>query len=336
MGSMISTVEAREQAQDGSLSGPSGLPPGFLPPAAAAIAKQQGARKPATDYNNLPCPVKYEELQRETLMSLKPDLFEGLKFDFSKPLNMNFAVTHSIYMGNVEMPMGGGGATLKVPVGTYEFGANLISSKGDMMIGRITNDGRLTGRVKYDINEMVSAKTQLQLVQDEGQSHVMLDLDFKGKDWNSQAKVGNGGFYGFNYLQSVTPNLALGGETFWLSQAMKSGVGFAARHQGTQHIATAQIATTGLVSLNYAHRVSEKVTLASDFMWNWNTREPAASFGYDYMLRQCRLRGKIDTDGKVGAYLEERVNVGVNFILSAELDHVKKDYKFGFGMTVGE
>ena len=48
------------------------------------------------------------------------------------------------------------------------------------------------------------------------------------------------------------------------------------------------------------------------------------------------MRGKIDTDGKVGAYLEERINVGVNFILSAELDHVKKDYKFGFGMTVGE
>ena len=83
--------------------------------------------------------------------------------------------SYSIYMGNVEMPMGAPGATLKVPVGTYEFGANLISSKvslsvchcnckanallsiaglsasdlqGDMMIGRISNDGRLTGRVK--------------------------------------------------------------------------------------------------------------------------------------------------------------------------------------------
>ncbi len=33
--------------------------------------------------------------------------------------------------------------------------------------------------LRYDINEMISAKTQLQLVQDEGQSHVMLDLDFK-------------------------------------------------------------------------------------------------------------------------------------------------------------
>lgn len=36
-------------------------------------------------------------------------------------------------------------------------------------------------------------------------------------------------------------------------------------------------------------------------------------------------------DGKIAAFLEERVNVGVNFILSAELDHAKKDYKFGFG-----
>jgi hypothetical protein len=31
----------------------------------------------------------------------------------------------------------------------------------------------------------------------------------------------------------------------------------------------------------------------------------------------------------VAAFLEERLNVGVNFILSAELDHAKKDYKFG-------
>ena len=79
-----------------------------------------------------------------------------------------------------------------------------------------------------------------------------------------------------------------------------------------------------------------QVTLASDFMWNWNTREPSASFGYDYMLRQCRLRGKIDTDGKVGAYLEERINVGVNFIMSGEQNHLKKDYTFEFGKTVGD
>lgn len=66
------------------------------------------------------------------------------------------------------------------------------------------------------------------------------------------------------------------------------------------------------------------------------SRDVTSSFGYDYMLRQCRLRGKIDSNGVVAAYLEERLNMGVNFLLSAEIDHSKKNYKFGFGMTVGE
>ena len=39
---------------------------------------------------------------------------------------------------------------------------------------------------------------------------------------------------------------------------------------------------------------------------------------------------------QVAALLEERLNQGVNFVLSGEIDHWKKDYKFGFGLTVGE
>ena len=115
-----------------------------------------------------------------------------------------------------------------------------------------------------------------------------------------------------------------------------AGIGLAARHATESAIATVQVANTGLLSLTYLQRISEKVSLAADFIWNVNSREATASFGYDYILRQCRLRGRIDTEGKIGAFLEERVNVGVNFVISAELDHAKKDYKFGFGMTVGE
>lgn len=72
-------------------------------------------------------------------------------------------------------------------------------------------------------------------------------------------KLGNNEFYGVNYLQSVTPHLALGGEAFWLGQQRKSGAGFAARHADAAHVATCQLATTGLVSLTYLQKVSEKV-----------------------------------------------------------------------------
>uniref|UniRef100_A0A7S1WZK8 Mitochondrial import receptor subunit TOM40 n=1 Tax=Tetraselmis chuii TaxID=63592 RepID=A0A7S1WZK8_9CHLO len=308
------------------------LPAGVvLPP--PETAGQDNTEGPV-DYMTLPCPVKYEELMREAMMSLKPDLFEGLRFDFTKPLNNNFAVTHSFFMGNLDVPTNNQ-QSIKMPVGTYEFGANLVNSKA-MMIGRILNDGRLTGRIKYDVNESASLKLQTQLTQEKGYSQMMVDLDVKGQDWNGQFKMGNSAFYGLNYLQSVTPNLALGGEAFWLGQQRKSGVGFAFRHADDKHVATGQLATTGLLSLTYTKKISEKAALASDFMWNWNAREASASFGYDYTFRQCRLRGKIDSNGVVAAYLEERLNVGVNFLLSAEVDHFKKDYKFGFGMTVGE
>ena len=141
---------------------------------------------------------------------------------------------------------------------------------------------------------------------------------------------------GANYFQSITPALSVGGELFWLSQALKSGVGLAARHVGERHVATLQAATTGILSLQYAHRVTDKVTLESDCLWHWGSREATATVGYDVVLRQARLQGRVDTNGTVGAYIQERFAPGISFLLSAELDHWQRNYKFGFGFTAGE
>ncbi|MBA0788350.1 hypothetical protein Gotri_000131 [Gossypium trilobum] len=84
-------------------------------------------------------------------------------------------------------------------------------------------------------------------------------------------------------------------------------------------VATGQVASTGMVALSYVQKVSEKVSLASDFMYNYMSKDVTASVGYDYILRQCRLRGKIDSNGCTTAFLEERLNMGLNFILSAEV-----------------
>ncbi|PWZ30385.1 Mitochondrial import receptor subunit TOM40-1, partial [Zea mays] len=140
----------------------------------------------------------------------------------------------------------------------------------------------------------------------------------------------------FNAFQSVTKNLSLGTEGLWFGQKRISGVSIVARYDTKKMVATAQIATTGMVAFYYVQKVSENVSLASDFMYNQMKKVVTASFGYDYMMRQCRLRGKLDTNGVIFALLEERLTPGVTFQLSAELDHWKKDYKFGFGMALGE
>ena len=295
----------------------------FLPPSPSWLA---------SNLLDLPLPVKYEELQREIMMSLKADHFEGGRFDFNKQLNQHFFLSHSLCLGSIEVPAQGN-QIIKIPNPTYEFGANVVDTKC-MLVGRVLTDGRLSGRFKYDLTNALS--TKLQTSKEPGFSQVMVDLDFKGTDTQAQIKLGNGQFYGINYLQSVTNTLSLGGEGFWLGGQKKSGVGFAARYADDKTVATGQVATTGLVSLTYTTKVRERAMLASDFMWNCNARQAQASVGYDYILRQSRLRGRIDNSGTVSAFFEERLNAGFTLCLSAEIDHANKNHKFGVGMTVGE
>ncbi|GAA0158034.1 primary active transporter [Lithospermum erythrorhizon] len=266
------------------------------------------------DYMDLPCPIPFEEIHREALR-----------------LNQRFSLSHSVFMGPTEIPSQST-ETIKVPTAHYEFGANFIDPKL-MLLGRIMTDGRLSARLKCDLAENLTMKANAQLTNEPHMSQGMFNFDYKGSDYRAQLQLGNGGLVGASYIQSVTPNLSLGGEIFWAGQQRKSGISYAAR---SLQVTTGQVASTGMVALSYVQKVSEKVSLASNFMYNYMSGDVTSSFGYDYILRQCRLRGKIDSNGCVAAFLEERLNMGLNFILSAELDHRKKDYKFGFGLTVGE
>ncbi|XP_004240449.1 mitochondrial import receptor subunit TOM40-1 [Solanum lycopersicum] len=310
------------------------IPPSVIVPPANSKSAAVESEKEKVDYLNLPCPIPYEEIHREALMSLKPELFEGLRFDFTGGLNQRFSLSHSVFMGPTELPTQSADI-VKIPTAHYEFGANFIDPQM-MLIGRVMTDGRVNARVKCDLSENLSLKANGQLTGEPHMSHGMVNFDYKGKDYRTQFQLGNGALLGASYIQSVGPHLSLGGEVFWAGQHRKSGIGYAARYNTDKMVAAGQVASTGMVALSYVQKISDKVSLASDFMYNYMSRDVTASFGYDYILRQCRLRGKVDSNGCAAAFLEERLNMGLNFILSAEVDHKKKDYKFGFGLTVGE
>ncbi|KAI5018615.1 hypothetical protein ZWY2020_043503, partial [Hordeum vulgare] len=143
---------------------------------------------------------------------------------------------------------------------------------------------------------------------------------YQGRDILTEIHAGDCGHHA-----GVTKNLSVGTKGFWFGQQRKSGV-----------VATGQIASTGLVSLSYVQKVFEKVSLATDFMYHHMSKYVTASVGYDYIMRHSRLRGKVDTNGTVSALLEERINQHATLVLSAEVDHWKKDNKFGIGINVGE
>ncbi|KAL3653213.1 hypothetical protein CASFOL_002894 [Castilleja foliolosa] len=306
----------------------------LIPPAPGATSNSAATAPEKVDCSKLPCPIPYEEIHREALMSLKPDIFEGMRFDFTRGLNQKFSLSHSVMMGPTEIPAQSSDI-IKIPSAHYEFGANFIDPKL-MLLGRVMTDGRLNARLKCDLAENLTLKGNAQLTSEPHMSHGLFNLDYKGSDYRAQLQLGNGGLIGANYIQSVTRSLSLGSEVFWSGQHRKSGIGYAARYNTDKMVATGQVASSGMVSLSYVQKVSEKVSLAADFMYNYMSRDVTASFGYDFILRQSRVRGKVDSNGVVSAFLEERLSMGLNFILSAEIDHGKKGNKFGFGLTLGE
>ncbi|CAA7048375.1 unnamed protein product [Microthlaspi erraticum] len=285
------------------------------------------------DYLNLPCPLPYEEFSREAMMSLKPELFEGFRFDYNKLLNQKFFLSHSVSMGPTEVPVQSP-EIIKIPTANYEFGANYVDPKL-MLIGRVMMDGNLNARVKCDLTDNLTILANAQLTNEKDMSKGVFTCDYKGSDYRTRLQFGNGSLFITNYIQHVTPKLSLGGEVFWIGQQRQSGVGYVARYETDKMIASGQVASTGVIIMNYVQKVSEKVSLATEFLYNCLKRDVTASVGYDYVLRQCRIRGKIDSNGVISTYIEEQFPMGLRFLLSAEVDHVKKDYKFGFGVNVG-
>ena len=81
-------------------------------------------------------------------------------------------------------------------------------------------------------------------------------------------------------------------------------------------------------------QVSEKVALATEMQY-YHNQFCQFGLGYEFKLRSATFKGLVQSDTTCSAVLEEHVSPGINLILSGQLNHKKKDYKFGVGLNIG-
>lgn len=275
---------------------------------------------------NLPNPGRYEELKAHAQHILTPDIFDGARFEFSKSLTQKFGLLHNISMGGSQAP------------GSYEFGANYADDRL-FLASRIDMAGRLNGRVNAQLSDSMLLRVQSQVGPDANNTF-KADLDFKGSDNTASAYYVGGGLLGCHYMKSVTENLALGAEGFYHMHSPVTGVAGAARlswgGQG-ENVATAKLGTfgNGAMELAYSRKVSPKVGLATELSY-YHKQVCQFGLGYEFTLQKATFKGLIQSDTTCSAALEERISPGVNLLLSAALNHKKKDYKFGVGIVIGQ
>jgi mitochondrial import receptor subunit TOM40 len=175
-----------------------------------------------------------------------------------------------------------------------------------------------------------------------------IEQDYQGADFTASAKAMNpsileGGVTGIfvgDYLQSITPRLALGLNAVWQRAAMNQGpetmISYAARYKGDDWIGTAQLATLGTLRLSYWRRLAEKVEagVALDLaaapgmalgpgVMTPPRREGTATVGAKYDFRASSFRAQVDSQGKVSCLLDKRIAPAVQVTFSGEIDHVK-------------
>jgi len=228
-------------------------------------------------------------------------------------------------MGSTQMPA------------SYEAGANFGDDRM-LLISQVDMAGRLSGRVHTQLNDSWLLRCQAQVGPEDNGNSFKADLDYKGSSNCLSGYMMGMGAVGFHALQSITENLALGAEGFYAVNAKTFGGAGAARLSWGgkgENVASAKVGTfgQGSVELAYSRKVSPKVALATELLYFHNQ---ACQFqvGYEFALQKATFKGAIKSDTTCMAALEERITNEVSLQLAGELNHKKKEYKFGVGLGV--
>jgi mitochondrial import receptor subunit TOM40 len=267
------------------------------------------------------------EVQREVFISnLLPP---GLKGEMTKTLSVAplFQVSHQFSLAENTSP--------------YVFAAMYGTNK-TFMQGTIENTGAFGGRGNYRISDRLIAKANVQL--STRQDMAQVEAEYTGADFSASIKAMNpsvlgGGLTGVTvgqYLQSVTPKLALGLEAVWQRAAMNQGpeahVSYMGRYKSGDWIATAQLLAQGALNATYWRRLSEQVQAGAELtlslvptqgvMGISYRKEGLTTVGLKYDFRMSTLRGSIDSKGRMGMLLEKRFMVPVIFQVGCDVDYL--------------
>jgi len=293
-----------------------------------------------TELNNLENPGTIEELHKKC-KDVMPTNFEGAKLMLQKGLSSHFQVSHTINLSST------------TPSG-YKFGATYVGTKQlspteafPVILGDIDPAGNLNANVIHQITPNIRCKLGSQ-IQENKIAAAQLTTDYRGKDFTTSLTLANtdlineSGVAVVHYLQSVTKNLALGGELAYQYGRTVPGGEIAAVSAAARYVngLATWSGTAGLVGFHlcYYRKASEQLQFGVEVESNFRVQEAVGTIGYQVDLPKADLvyRGMLDTNWNVGAVLEKRLQpLPFTLAISGHLNHVKSQHRLGVGLIIG-
>jgi len=291
------------------------------------------------------------------------DTHDGFKCDINKQLSPYMAVIHSFWLGTNMLP--DGRKRMYTWIAQVADESSLVFARLDPSQPSV--DGRLH---KSFLGGMAVAKLQLGL-SSEGQSdQCLLDVDINGMSWSGNLKygsMGGGPVYGCAFHQGITPRLSMGGEGMYIAAngnmmsnyLLKYSFGNddsntpstnnsanisavpAASDTPTSTVCV-QFAPSGPsqmpLTLNYKRTVTPKrVTLGAELSCDPISLASQVVLGAEFKFKRSKLQVAVDGNAKMQSQLETSLGKEPGqprLSISAELDHMKDEMKFGYGLAI--
>ncbi|CBZ55769.1 hypothetical protein NCLIV_061940 [Neospora caninum Liverpool] len=321
-------------------------------------------RSKESDTSRPPIPVPYEQFSREWMAVAGQDNFDGFRLEATKQVNKVLTANHTFMLGTQTKEGGCSysfGPTLVIgePDEAAQQEGQMPSFFG---MARMNSDGFLQARFIKAITKTFDVKfNSNSSLNEESKDKSMYEISFDkmGSDWAANLKLAWQGTWILNGLfsQVITPKLQLGGELTWVAATGISMGSFGARYgfdennvvtcqvgvgpdfsspmgfasdvysTKTQYVRKMSVLLTGAP---WGFQVTDRLSMGTELEFTHPDMSSAMRVGWQYLFRQARVQGLVDTAGRVSMFAQDYNGFG----LSGMIDYWHGDYKFGFQMNV--
>ncbi|KAH8740422.1 mitochondrial import receptor subunit tom40 [Cryptosporidium ryanae] len=278
--------------------------------------------------------LQYENFSMETQNLFQMENYDGFRAEITKAITKTLQTSYSLMLG-----------TSNFRGYSYQFGPTFHSFDGrTIVLGRVNDEGIVSGRISHSINDNIDARVSVNSsLIDENKNISEVSLDYNGSKSSYSIKFAYQGMYLLNgsFSQLITNSLQLGGDLTLVTANNTSIMSVGLRFKRGKNVFFNQITrqpdfSSPLKMLSNVHslkstffrKISERLSLATEFEMSIPVYESALRFGYEYLFKTARIQGVIDTSGKISLLCQDSKGFGV----SGAIDYVKDDYKFGFMM----
>jgi mitochondrial import receptor subunit TOM40 len=337
-------IESSNESSSSSLplDGSSGEDDSSIAAAAATVSA----------YSN---PGPFEQASQDAKGVVMLDTHDGFRCNINKQLSPYMAVVHSFWLGTNMIPDG--------RKRTYTW-LTQVADESSYYLARVDpSQLSVDGRMQRSLfGGLAMGKLQIN-VSPEGQTDQCLaEIDFSGEAWTGNLKYGSmiGGLaYGGNFFQAVTPRLSMGGEGLYLGANQTMITNYLMKYtmpaagDDVESLASKKLSGPGqpsstfiagyntsqsLLTLNYKRVVTpSRVNLGAELTCNPVSLESQVVLGAEFKWSRSKLQVAIDGTAKMQSVLETKLGKEPGqptLSLSAELDHMKDEMRFGYGLNI--